>query len=248
MKALLIDDERLPRMELRRMLRAYPQIEVVGEAADAVEARELIAKLHPDLLFLDVQMPEETGLELLASLAVAPRVIFVTAHDHHALQAFEFGASDYLLKPVEPERLRRSVERVTASPINPPNRPGKDEESSEDREIVALAAEQKVFVRDGDHCWFVPVSAIQGAEACGSYVKLWLETGEPLIHRSLTFLEQRLPRALFFRANRTVLVNVQAVTKVEPWFSGGLKLTLKGGRTIEVSRRQAKDFRENMSL
>lgn len=242
MKTLLIDDERLPRAELRRMLAAFPQLEIVGEAADATEARALIDQLGPELLFLDVQMPEESGLDLLASLRRPLQVIFVTAHDQHAVQAFEFGAVDYLLKPVEPRRLEQAVSRLTQKAET------EEEVQAESDPPALLSGDQKVLVRDGSRSWFIPVSAIHGAEACGAYAKLWLADGAPLVHRSLSFLERRLPAALFFRASRSEIVNLQSVQKVETWFSGGLRLTLPGGRAIEVSRRQAKLFRERVSL
>ncbi|GAB1489464.1 LytTR family DNA-binding domain-containing protein [Opitutaceae bacterium] len=244
MKTLLIDDEELPRRELRRMLERFPQIEVIGEAADATEARALIARLRPELLFLDVHMPEESGLELLGSLQPAPQVIFVTAHDQHALQAFEFGAIDYLLKPVEAGRLAKAVERLGAEPAES----DVDVAESAADDIVPLRADQKVLLRDGDRTWFVPVATIHGAESCGAYAKLWLERDTPVIHRSLAFLEKRLPPALFFRASRNEMVNIQSVTSVEPWFSGGLRLTLKSGRQVEVSRRQSRAFRERTQL
>ncbi len=244
MKTVLIDDEELPRRELRRMLERYPQIEVVGEAADATEARAVIAREKPDLLFLDVHMPEESGLELLATLPVIPRVIFVTAYDQHALRAFEFGAVDYLLKPVETARLRKAVERLGAEAPEAEPEPA----DAESPEIIPLTLDQKVLLRDGDRTWFVPVASIHGAESCGAYAKLWLEPDTPVIHRSLAFLERRLPPTLFFRASRTEMVNVQSVTAVEPWFSGGLRLTLKSGRQVEVSRRQARAFRDRTQL
>lgn len=244
MKTVLIDDEELPRRELRRMLERFPQIEVVGEAADATEARALIARLEPELLFLDIHMPEESGLDLLASLPRIPRVIFVTAYDQHALRAFELGAIDYLLKPVEAARLNKAVERLGAE--MPETEPETPSEASD--EITPLSLEQKVLLRDGDRTWFVPVATIQGAESCGAYAKLWLENDSPVIHRSLAFLEKRLPPTLFFRASRTEMVNVQSVITVEPWFSGGLRLTLKSGRQVEVSRRQARAFRERTQL
>lgn len=241
MRTLLIDDEELPRRELRRMLARYAQIDVIGEAADAAEARTLIARHEPDLLFLDVHMPEETGLELLASLRRVPRVIFVTAHDRHALQAFEFGAVDYLLKPVESARLDKAIERLGDENREPSEEPESDS-------VVPLALDQKVLLRDGDRTWFVPVTSIHGAESCGAYAKVWLDRDAPAIHRSLAFLERRLPPTHFFRASRTELVNVQSVVGVEPWFSGGLRLTLKTGRQVEVSRRQARVFRERTQL
>ena len=244
MKALIIDDEPLARAEMRRLLRAHPGVEILGEAEDADAARALIARAQPDLLFLDVQMPEETGFDLLASLrAGVPAVIFTTAFDQHALRAFEFGALDYLVKPIEPERLAVALARLrnhpagTADadplPVLPPPR---------------LRPTEKVFVRHEDRCWFVPLESIRGLESEGDSVRLWLADGTPLLHRSLVQLEERLPEELFFRANRAQLINLRNVERVEPWFSGCLKATLTGGRTVELSRRQSQLFRDKLGL
>ncbi len=244
MKALVIDDEPLARAEMRRLLRTHPDIEIVGEAADADQARAAIRRTGPDLLFLDVQMPEETGFDLLASLGEGvPPVIFTTAFDQHAVRAFEFGALDYLVKPVEPERLAVALERVRHRPADTEAAP------------VGLAAPpprlaptEKVFVRDNDRCWFVPLEAIRGFASDGDSVRLWLADATPTLHRSLAQLEERLPEELFFRANRSEIVNLRNVERVEPWFSGTLKATLTGGRTVELSRRQSQLFRDRLGL
>ncbi len=244
MKALVIDDEPLARAEMRRLLRAHPDIEIVGEAADADQARAAIKRTAPELLFLDVQMPEETGFDLLASLgAGVPPVIFTTAFDQHAVRAFEFGALDYLVKPVEPERLALALERVRdhapgtdsapAATAGPPHR---------------LSPTEKVFVRHNDRCWFVPLETIRGFESDGDSVRLWLADGTPTLHRSLAQLEERLPEELFFRASRSEIINLRNVERVEPWFSGTLKATLTGGRTVELSRRQSQLFRDRLGL
>jgi len=245
MKALLIDDEPLARAEMRRLLLAHPDIEIVGEAADADEARIAIKRTDPDLLFLDIQMPEETGFDLLASLSDrVPPVIFSTAFDQHAVRAFEFGALDYLVKPVEPERLALALDRVrNQQPVA----------ESADASVPAqpppqLAPEEKVFVRHDDRCWFVPLSTIRGFESDGNSVKLWLADATPSLHRSLAQIEERLPAEMFFRANRTQIVNLKSVERVEPWFSGTLKATITGGRTVELSRRQSQLFRDQLGL
>lgn len=245
MKTLIVDDEKLLRADLRHLLSDFPALEIVGEAADTEEARQLIARLKPELIFLDVQMPEESGLDLLASLRNPPRVIFVTAFDEHALAAFEFGAIDYLLKPVEPARLRRAIARLAG-----PDRAAADEAVAVEAspQITALGLGEKVLLRDGDRTWFVEVSAIRGAESCGAYAKLWFEKEVVIIHRSLAFLEKRLPASLFLRANRAQLVNLAFIEKVDPWFSGSVKVRLRGGPEVEFSRRQAQIFRDRTSL
>jgi two-component system LytT family response regulator len=240
MKALLIDDERLARNELRRLLAAFPAITIAGEAANAKQAREQIAALQPDLLFLDVQMPGETGMELLESLEPpAPQVIFTTAYDEFAVKAFELNALDYLLKPVDPARLAAAIDRLLAKAGGAPAPAAKPSR---------LAAEDKVFVREGERCWFVEVRQIRLLESEGNYTRVHFADAQPQLFRSLNAMEERLDAKYFFRANRRQIINLAWIDKIEPWFSGGLLVQLKGGAKIELSRRQAQEFREKMSL
>jgi two-component system, LytTR family, response regulator len=244
MKALLVDDERLARNELRRLLKAFSDIQVAGEAANAKEVREQLAVLKPDLLFLDVQMPGETGIELLESLeAPVPYVIFTTAYDEFAVKAFELNALDYLLKPVDPARLFAAVEKLR-SKLNGPADSASDKVVPRDR----LAAEDKVFVREGDRCWFVEVKSIRLLESEGNYTRVHFDHAQPQLFRSLNAMEERLDPKYFFRANRRQIINLAWIDTIEPWFSGGLLVHLKGGAKVELSRRQAQDFRDKMSL
>jgi len=241
MKALLVDDERLARNELRRLLAAHPEIAVVGEAADAGEARERMAALHPDLLFLDVQMPGDDGFALLESLEPPlPRVIFTTAYDEFAVKAFEFNALDYLLKPVDPARLAAALEKLAG-------RGGGGTVPASDRP-ARLAPEDKVFVREGERCWFVELKAIRLMESEGNYTRLHFGDAQPQLFRSLNAMEERLDPRTFFRANRRQIINLAWIDRIEPWFSGGLLVHLQGGAKVELSRRQAQAFRERMSL
>ena len=244
MKALLIDDERLARNELRRLLQACADVEIVGEAANAKQAREQIAALSPDLLLLDVQMPGETGMELLESLEPpAPQVIFTTAYDEFAVKAFELNALDYLLKPVDPARLSAAIERLhSKSAATPATAAMTGEKTSR------LASDDKVFVREGDRCWFVEVKRIRLLESEGNYTRVHFDDAQPQLFRSLNAMEARLDPKDFFRANRRQMINLQWIEKIEPWFSGGLLVQLKGGAKVELSRRQAQEFREKMSL
>ncbi len=241
MKAIVIDDERLARAELKRILAAYPEIEVIAECSNAKQAREQIAALRPDVLFLDVQMPGETGIQLLESLEPpAPSVVFTTAYDEFAVKAFELNAFDYLLKPVDPARLAAAVAKLAQprgalAPAAPSNR---------DR----LAAQDKVFVREGDRCWFVEVRSIRLLESEGNYTRVHFDAAQPQLFRSLNAMEERLDPKYFFRANRRQMINLEWIDKIEPWFSGGLLVHLKGGAKVELSRRQAQEFREKMSL
>ena len=244
MKALLIDDERLARNELRRLLAKHPDIAIIGEAANADEARTRIAELVPDLLFLDIQMPGDNGFVLLESLEPPlPQVIFTTAYDEFAVKAFEFNALDYLLKPVDPVRLAAALEKTRARMEGPAagavaslERPSR------------LAAEDKVFVREGERCWFVEVKAIRLMESEGNYTRVHFGDAQPQLFRSLNAMEERLDPRAFFRANRRQIINLAWIERIEPWFSGGLLVYLKGGLKVELSRRQAQAFREQMSL
>ena len=245
MKALLIDDERLARNELRRLLAAFPDIVVAGEAANAKQAREQIAALAPDLIFLDVQMPGESGMELLESLEPpVPHVIFATAYDEFAVKAFELNALDYLLKPVDPARLATAIEKLHAKLNGAAPEAASAKGAARDR----LAAEDKVFVREGDRCWFVEVKQIRLLESEGNYTRVHFADAQPQLFRSLNAMEERLDPRYFFRANRRQIINLAWIDKIEPWFSGGLLVHLKGGAKIELSRRQAQEFREKMSL
>lgn len=245
MKTLIVDDERLARIELRRLLQDFPKIEIVGEAANADEALELIEELEPDLLFLDIQMPGKNGFELLSALkGSAPDVIFTTAFDEYAIKAFEFNALDYLLKPIDTERLKEAISRVED------NQPASQEEEKSDSTKVdkPLSQNDQVFVKDGDRCWFVKLSKVRLFESMGNYVRLYFDDQKPLVLKSLNSLEERLDPQTFFRANRKHIINLAWIEKIEPWFSGGLLVTLQGGDKIEISRRQTIRFKELMSL
>ena len=243
MRAIIIDDERLARSELKKLLTDYPEIEIVAEAANAGEGIEKIENLNPDLIFLDIQMPGKTGFDLLAELDRAPHVIFTTAYDEYALKAFEVNALDYLLKPVEPKRLADAIQKLhyqdeKENHFNP--------QVNVNRSLLTEA--DQVFVKDGERCWFVKLGEIRLFESVGNYAKVYFAGNKPLILKSLNALEERLDEKTFFRANRKHIVNLRMVEKVEPYFNGGLLLELKGGEKIEVSRRQTVKFKEMMSL
>ena len=242
MKTLLVDDERLARNELRRLLAAHAEIEIVGEAVHVEDALAKVAALKPGLIFLDVQMPGADGFTLLEQLEPPlPLVIFTTAYDEFAVKAFEFNALDYLLKPVDPHRLDVALEKLRVREGGSPSVPGP---AGTNR----LTLEDKVFVREGDRCWFVPVKNIRLLESEGNYTRLYFDDQKPQLFRSLTAMEERLEPKSFFRANRKQVINLAWVEGIEPWFSGGLLVKLKGGMKVELSRRQAQEFRDRMSL
>jgi two-component system LytT family response regulator len=237
MKALIIDDERLARKELTKLLEDFPEIEILGEAANADEAYELINSVNPDLLFLDIQMPGKTGFELLEMLDSVPKVIFTTAYDEFALKAFEVNALDYLLKPIQLDRLNETITKLE------PPKPIAEEEAE-----PKLGLHDQVFVKDGDKCWFVSLTDIRYFESDGNYIKVFFENFKPMIHKSLNALDEKLNDRDFFRASRKHIINLSWVEGIEPWFNGGLMVKLKGGDKVEVSRRQAAKFKEKMSL
>lgn len=241
MKALIVDDERLARKELSSLLADYHAIEIVGEAVNADDAYEKIRELQPDLLFLDIQMPGKTGFELLQMLDDVPQVIFITAYDEYAIKAFEVNALDYLLKPVQPERLQESMQKLLAQGE-------KQERKSEQEKSEKLGGDDQVFVKDGDKCWFVRLSKVRLFESDGNYIKVYFDKHKPMIHKSLNALDERLDDKVFFRANRKHMINLNWVENIEPWFNGGLMVTLQGGEKVEVSRRQATKFKDMMSL
>jgi two-component system, LytTR family, response regulator len=242
-KAIIIDDERLARNELKKLLLDFPEIEVIAEAANASEGVEKIDSLNPDLIFLDIQMPGKTGFDMLSELERAPNVIFTTAYDEYALKAFEVNALDYLLKPVEPKRLADALQKLQ---IEEDKEPISDHNISINRSI--LNEHDQVFVKDGERCWFVKLSDIRLFESVGNYAKVYFGPNKPLILQSLNALEERLDEKVFFRANRKHIVNLRLIEKIEPYFNGGLLLEMKGGEKIEVSRRQTVKFKEMMSL
>lgn len=241
MKALIVDDERLARKELMSLLAEFDQVEVVGEAVNVDDAYEKIKELQPDLLFLDIQMPGKTGFDLLQMLDDVPQVIFTTAYDEYAIKAFEVNALDYLLKPVQPERLRESMNKLSQA------------KESADRKVEREKSEKlgpndQVFVKDGEKCWFVRLSKVRLFESDGNYIKVYFDNYKPMIHKSLNALDERLDDKVFFRANRKHMINLNWVENIEPWFNGGLMVTLQGGEKVEVSRRQATRFKDMMSL
>ncbi len=239
MKALIVDDERLARVELRRLLSPYKEINVVGEAVNVEDALNKITELSPEIIFLDIQMPGKNGFQLLEELDSVPTVIFTTAYDEYALKAFEYNAMDYLLKPIEPKRLEDTIKKII-------ERNRKD--SFRETESPVLKENDQVFVKDGERCWFVKLINVRLFESEGNYVRLYFDDNKPLILRTLNYLDERLDGKTFFRANRKHIINLKWIENIEPWLNGGLLVKLKGGNKIEVSRRQAIKFKEKLSL
>jgi two-component system LytT family response regulator len=232
----IIDDSRLARAEMRRLLANFDDINVTGEAANAEQAFEVIQRTEPGLLFLDIQMPGKDGFQLLEELDSVPQVIFVTAYNEYAVRAFEVNALDYLTKPVDPKRLNEALLKVRNSSTILP-------QSDE-----PLQEESRVFVKDGERCWFVRVGDIDLIVSNGNYAKVHFDDEHPMIHKSLSYLETRLSPDLFFRANRSQIINLKRIENVDPWFGHSIKIELANGVSVEVSRRRSKEFREKLSF
>ncbi len=239
-KSIIIDDERLARQELRQALLPFSNIKVVDECENAEEAINSISKLKPDLLFLDIQMPGKDGFQLLESLETVPDVIFITAFDEYAIKAFEINALDYILKPISEQRLKEAIHKIA------------DKYSQRvitDEKTDYLKVSDKVFVKDGDKCWFVQLNEIRLFESDGNYVRVYFQNNKPMILKSLNNLNKRLDSKTFFRANRKHIINLNWVERIDPWFNGGLMVDLKEfDQRIEISRRQAVKLKEMMSL
>lgn len=235
MKAIIIDDIRLAREELKELLSSYDHIQIVDEAASAEEARKAIQKHVPDLIFLDIKMPEEDGFSLLESLDETPEVIFTTAYDQYALKAFENNALDYLVKPIDPDRLASALDKY--SKIDIPQ-----------KQAPLLHEKSKVFVKDGERCWFVKVGSIRYFDSHGNYAKVHFEDDMAIVGKSLNYLESRLDPEKFFRANRKQIINLDYIDEVIPWFSDSFRVRMTDGTEIDISRRKSLLFKQKLSF
>jgi two-component system, LytTR family, response regulator len=233
MRALLADDERLARAALRRLLQAHSDVMVIGEASNAAEVLSQIHRLHPDVLFLDVEMPGCSGLELLEQLDEPPPVIFTTAHEIYAVRAFDVSAIDYLVKPIVAERLASALNKIRALV---------------DGRITGTRYAQRVFLREGERCWIAAVSKIRLFESEGNYTRVHFGENRALINKSLSVLEAKLDPGMFFRASRSHIVNLQQISSLQPQADGALLATLSNGVQIPVSRRQSRALRDRLSL
>lgn len=235
MKVIIVDDERLARKELQSLLAKFPNVEVIAECDSAQTALIEIERQKPDLVFLDINMPGKDGFALLEELNFIPEIIFVTAYDEYAIKAFEVNALDYLLKPIQTDRLEEAINKF--------NSPQVVENSNQ-----KLGLNDQVFVKDGEKCWFVKLSNVPMFESEGNYVRVYFDNNKPLILKSLNNLANKLDENVFFRANRKYIINLNWIDTIESWFNGGLMVKLKTGTKIEISRRQASRLKDMKSL
>jgi two-component system LytT family response regulator len=233
---VIVDDARLARSELLALLESHPAHRVVGEAANVADAIALVNELEPDLLLLDINLPDGSGFDVLERAHFTPRVIFTTAYDQHALQAFEVNALDYLLKPVAAARFQQALARLSQidAPAAPPP-PGR-------------FAGEHLFVRDGERCWFVQLRDLALLEVDGNYVTLHFRDQRALLARSLNYMEGRLDPQAFFRANRRQIINLHHIAGIDPWIGDGLMVRMQNGREVEVSRRQAREMKQRLAI
>ena len=236
-KAVIVEDSRLARNELKELIKNHPEIQIIGEAENVDLGFELINATQPDLLFLDINMPEKDGFTLLEMLDNVPITVFTTAFDEYAIKSFEYNALDYLLKPINPKRFAQAIEKVNTNLIE---RAEKNEKK--------LALDNQIFIRDGEKCWLVKISDIYLFEVDGNYTKVFFQNEKAIINKSLNQIEEKLPDKYFFRANRNQIVNVQYIGKIETWFSGNLLAELPKDIKVEISRRQASNFKDKLSL
>jgi len=236
-KTIIIDDERLAREEVKRALSDYPEFVVLGEAANVDEAIVLIDKERPDLIFLDIHMPEKSGFDLLEELTVVPEVVFTTAYDQYAVKAFEVNALDYLVKPLRDERFSKTIEKVKAELAK-----------KEEIKVDVLPMHRKIFIKDGEKCHFIPLSEIHFIESLENYARLYFGDQKAMIKRSLNLLEEKLDATIFFRINRSQIINTQYIKEIHPYFNNKLQITLTTGEKLEVSSRQSVKFKNWNSL
>ncbi len=235
MKAIVVEDSRVAREGLVRMLHQFPELALVGEADHPQSALQLINEHHPDVIFLDIHMPGESGFDLLEKLDYTPRIVFTTAYSEYAIRSFDYHAVDYLLKPISQQRLAVAIEKLFAQPATSALQPSLDINS-------------QIFVKDDDHCHLVPLASIRYIESCKNYVRIYFKDQKAFIKKPLNQVEERLPTRHFFRANRQFVVNLQAIVAIEEAISDGFLLTMDDGKQIEVSRRNALSLKNLLSL
>lgn len=238
-RAVIVEDSRLARNELKELIKLHDDLELIGEAGNVDDGVELIESESPDLLFLDINMPEKNGFDLLEMLDDVPITVFTTAYDEYAIKSFEYNALDYLLKPVSNKRFDMALEKVRTKMASV---------QEDGPDTKKLTENSQIFIKDGEACWLVKIGDICLFEIVGNYTRVFFEDKKPMLYKSLNQVEEKLPEGSFFRANRQQIINTNYIKNVVPWFNGKLKLTMKNGEEIEVSRRQSYIFKDKMSL
>lgn len=235
-KTILVDDEHLALAELHTMLKKHTDIEVVDTALNAREAAAKINEQKPQLIFLDINMPGKSGFDLLQELDEAPYVIFVTAYDQYAIKAFEVNALDYILKPMNADRLAEAIEKARKLISQTTANENK------------LTIDKRIFIKDGELCFFVPLQEIFLIESVGNYARVYYQNKKPLLHKSLNYLEERLPESHFFRAGRQHIINTHFIKNISPFFNNTLQVEMENGMKVDISQRQSVKFKNIMGV
>lgn len=229
---IIVEDSELARIELLNLIQQTPELNLIGEATNGEEAITLINSLNPDLILLDIHLPDMDGFEILNQINYIPSVIFTTAYDEYAVKSFEYNAFDYILKPIKKERFQQSILKLT----------------HEKAALETLQVQDRIFIKDSDKCFIVTLSDISLFETEGNYTKVFFKNQSPLLHKSLSKIEERMEKAHFFKANRQQLVNIKHIEKVDLWFKGRLKLKLSCNNEVEVSERQSVELKRLLSI
>jgi len=237
MKAIVVEDSRLAREGLVKMLQNFPDIDVVGTADHPSKALILIQETHPDVIFLDIHMRGKNGFDLLEELDYTPRIVFTTAYSEYAIRSFDYNTVDYLLKPIGEERLATAINKLLFTG---------DELSSEPR--PKLEINSKMFLKDGDKCHLVSLDSIFYFESCKNYVRIFFSGKNAFVKKSLNSIDDRLPKKYFFRANRQYIVNLNEIKSIEEATNDGYQITMNDGKLLEVSRRNATELKELLSF
>ncbi len=236
--AIIVEDSRLARLELRELLKVHSYIKIIDEASHVDEGVQKINKQRPDIIFLDINMPEKDGFELLQALDNLPLVVFTTAYDQYAVKAFEHHAFDYLLKPISQKRFDQTIDKVLPLLTS----------RQTDKHNKKLNEDNQIFIKEGDDCWMVSLQQITMFEIMGNYTRVFFDDNKPLIYKSLNQVESNLPDDVFFRANRQQIINLKHINNIESWFKGSLKAYLSNGVTVDISRRQSQKFKQMLEL
>lgn len=237
MKAIVVEDSRLAREGLVKMLEAYPELDIIGSADHPSNALALIQEHQPDIIFLDIHMPGESGFDLLEKLDYSPKVIFTTAYSEYAIRSFDYNTVDYLLKPISDERLKVAIDKLSI---------GNENTSAVPK--LPLDIHSRMFVKDGDKCHLVPLESIRYFESCKNHVRIFFSNENAFVRKSLNSVEERLPKKYFFRANRQYVVNLHEVAKIEESINDGYEITMSDGKTLEISRRNAVELKDLLSF
>ncbi|MGO4893642.1 LytR/AlgR family response regulator transcription factor [Flavobacterium sp. W21_SRS_FM6] len=238
LRAMIVEDSRLGRLELKSQLANIHNIELVAESENLASARAYLQQHKVDVIFLDINLPDGNGFELLTELMPAPKVIFTTAFEQYALDAFDNNAVDYLMKPITQARLTKACERLSVD----------DATDMQDSADELMTMEQRFFVKDGRQCWLIPLAQVERFESLGNYTQVHFDNKHPMLHKTLAQIEKRLPEKHFFRVSRSHVVQLDKVNYVQACSSGGLELTMQSGAKVEVSRRQTSLFKERFAL